>query len=192
MTKQTLTKCKCPLSIMNEKKSGKKKSQRVESENLKITQALSRQMDTPTAYPIYLQGISSHTESETSGEEFSSCSSKRIHASNQNVGYPVHFSRKIMQSKILPQVADREALLTNHYFAVVASTKASFMDFFNDFKIFRSCFKCSHLLFIRILDFSQIADFSYCFNRSLCSIICCCNLIFENVKKVTQNIIIGR
>ena len=79
---------------MNEKKSGKETSQRVESENLKIIQALSRQMDTPTANPIYLQGASSHTESETSSEEFSSCSSKRIHTSNQTVGYLCIFQEK--------------------------------------------------------------------------------------------------
>ena len=158
MTKQTLTKCKCPLWIKNEKKSGKK-SQRVKTENLKIKPALSRETDTLNANPIYMQDTSSHSESETSGEEFSSCSSKRIHASNQTLR--VHFSRKIMLSKIPTQVTDREALSTNHYFAVVASTKASIMDFFHDFKIFRSCFKCSQLLFIEILHFSQIADFSY-------------------------------
>ena len=76
------------------KEKWQKKSQIVESENLKITQALSRQTDTPTANPIYLQDISSHTKSETSGEEFSSCSSKRIHASNQTVGYQCIFQKK--------------------------------------------------------------------------------------------------
>ena len=73
----------------------------------------------PTTNVIYLQDSSSHSESETSGKEFSPCSSKRIYASNQTVF--VQFSRKIFQSKNLTQVADREGLSTNRYFSVVAS-----------------------------------------------------------------------
>ena len=63
----------------------KRKRQRVETENLKITQVLSGKTDKPTANQIYLQDSSSHSEFETSGEEISPCSSKRIHASNQTV-----------------------------------------------------------------------------------------------------------
>jgi len=85
-----------------------RKRQRVETENLKITQALSSKTGKPTANPISLQDSSSHSESETSGEEFSPCSSKRIHASNQTVS--VQLPRKILQSKTLTQVADRECL----------------------------------------------------------------------------------
>ena len=56
-----------------------RKHQRVETENLKIPQALSSKTDKP----VYLQHFSP-SESETSGEEFSPCSSKRIYASNSN------------------------------------------------------------------------------------------------------------
>ena len=92
-----------------------RKRQRVETENFKITQALSIKTDKPNANPIFLQD-SSH--SETSGEELNQCSSKRIHAFNQTAS--VHLPRKILQSKTLTQVADREGLTTNHYSSVVA------------------------------------------------------------------------
>ena len=73
----------------------------------------------PTANPIYLHDSSSHSASETSEEEVSPCSCKRIHASNQIVS--MQLSRKILLSKTLTRVADREGLSTNHYFSVVAS-----------------------------------------------------------------------
>ena len=62
-----------------------RKRQGVETKSLKITQPLSSKTDNPTANPIYLQDSSSHSESETSGKEFSPSSSKRIHASSQIV-----------------------------------------------------------------------------------------------------------
>ena len=52
-----------------------RKRQRVETENLKITQALFSKTDNPTANPICLQDSSYYFESETPREEFNSCSS---------------------------------------------------------------------------------------------------------------------
>ena len=101
---------------MNQEKNGKKKRQRVESDNLIMTLALSSKTDNPTAKPIYLQDSSSHSKSETTEEEFSPCSSKRIYAFNQTVS--VQLPRK---SETLTQVVDREGFSTNHDFSVVAS-----------------------------------------------------------------------
>ena len=112
MTKETLAKCKCPLLITNEAKNKQRKRVRAETENLKITQALSSKTDKPTTNPIYLQDSSSH--SETSGDEFSPCSCKHIYASNQTVS--VRLPRKLLRSKtLLTQVGDREGLSTSHY-----------------------------------------------------------------------------
>ena len=62
---------------------------------------------------IFHDHSSSHSESETSGEEFSLCSRKRIHASNQTVS--LQLSRKILQSKTLTQVAKACPVSTNHH-----------------------------------------------------------------------------
>ena len=79
-----------------------RKRQRVETENLIITQALSSKTDKPTANSIYLQD-SYHSKSETSGEKFSPCSSKRIHVFSQTVS--VELPRKILQSKTSTQIS---------------------------------------------------------------------------------------
>ena len=84
------------------RKKCQRKRQRVETEHLKITQALSSKTNKPTANPIYLQDSSSHSESETSGEEFSPCSNKRVDASNQTVS--VQLPGKILQSQINPNL----------------------------------------------------------------------------------------
>ena len=44
-----------------------KNRQRVETQNLKISQALSSNTNKPTANSMYLQDSSSHSESEISG-----------------------------------------------------------------------------------------------------------------------------
>ena len=145
MIKETFAKCKCPLWFLNQEKNGKKKRQRVETENITITQPLFSKTDSPTANPIYLQDSFSHSESENSGEEFSQCSSKRIHASNQTVS--VQFPRK-SKSKTLTQVADREGFSINHHFFVVASVIDASSGsinhgFFRDSRTVKSCFEYS-------------------------------------------------
>ena len=81
MTKEMLAKCKGLLWIINYEKNGKKN--------------VASKTDKSAANAIYLQYTSSRSESETSGEEFSPCSSKSFHASNQTV--IVQLSRKILQ-----------------------------------------------------------------------------------------------
>ena len=93
MTKETLAKCKCLLWIKNQEKNGKKRL-RVETENLKIAQALSSNTNKPAANSIYSRDFSSHSESEFSGKKFRPCSNKRIHASNQIVS--AQLPRKIL------------------------------------------------------------------------------------------------
>ena len=119
-----------------------KKRQRAETKNLKIPQALYSKTETPTANPIYLQD-SSHSESDTSGREFSPCSSKRIQASNQTVS--VQLPTKMLHSKTLTQVADnKKSLITNHYFSAVASminVGSINNGFFSRFKNFQKLFQ---------------------------------------------------
>ena len=118
MTKETLAKCKCLLWIKNQEKNGKKRL-RVETENLKIAQALSSNTNKPAANSIYLRDFS-HSESEISGKKFRPCSNKCIYASNQIVS--AQLPRKILQSQTTAtQAEDRIGLPTNHYFAVIAS-----------------------------------------------------------------------
>ena len=84
----------------------------------RIKQASTNEKDAESA--IDLQS-SSHSEvkSETSGKECSSRTSKRRHTCSETISEQL--PRKILRSEKLTQVADREGLSTNHYFAVVAS-----------------------------------------------------------------------
>ena len=81
-----------------------KNPQRVKTQYLKITQALSSKTDKPTASLVCLQV----SYSEFLGEEFSPCSSKCIHASYQIGTASVQLSRKILPSNTPTQAADRK------------------------------------------------------------------------------------
>ena len=94
-----------------------RKRQREEIEN-RIKQASTNKKDAENA--IDLQSSShSEVESETSGKECSPCTSKRRHTCSETIS--VQLPKKILRSEKFSQVADREGLSSNHYFAVVAS-----------------------------------------------------------------------
>ena len=124
---------KMQMSTLDHESRAKWQRKRLREEiEIEIKQASTNKKDAENA--IDLQS-SSHSEvkSETSGKECSPRTSKRRHTCSETIS--VQLPRKILRSEKLTQVADREELSTNHYFAVVASMIDAFWGNLDDFVI---------------------------------------------------------